>query len=199
MNRYVRIPGLYFCILMVQCMYSCSSSEKKLEIEIKGYVSGINALIINQINQQYIDNDTLISETKIVSTSFDTLNLKDILVIGPRLFLYYTDKECSLCLHKQFEILQGISDSLNASNIVVLANVKSLREMAITFREYRLGFDIYQILNYQNISHWTNQIGVPFYFISDSTGIMRNTHIPYKELVELTQQYLTTVIARKLI
>ena len=188
------ILGLLFFI------YSCNQdSSDSNEDLVKRYKNELNSMIIHSYDEIVIENDYISDSVFVVNTKFDTLNFKDLLGDKPKVFFHYSDKECSACLQVQFELLKQFQDSLGSENVIILANVSSLRQPSVVFRQFKLRFPIYQIINHGLLTMTQVEIRNPYYFISSKDNIIKNVHIPDKGFPELTMHYFRTIIYRRLI
>ncbi len=148
----------------------------------------------NYFNRYYLENETLAPTTKIMTTEGDTSNVSKT-ISGKKLILFFSEDFCNLCVDNELKII----DSLKIREIVVITKFNSYRDFLIYFKEKKIHYPTYNIIDERLGIFKKDDFQVPLIFYLDSNNTIRYVHIPDKVLPVISFKYYKFLLKKGLI
>jgi len=163
------------------------AADKEKGAEMKAQMLLNNIYFIMESEGAVVDGHLqLESETGEISRLAELVSGK------PLLFLRYSHLHCNLCVDHSLNYLKSLADSIGHENIVVLASYRTLRDLSLFKRINQINFPVYRIPE-NSTGIPADNYGFPYIFINDESLVVRNFHIPDKDVPELNRIFLSIV------
>lgn len=154
-----------------------------------GYISDYQYL--KQTNDAYLFyNNNLLNNISLITEALDSVSIEEIVYFNntPKLVFIFSNYDCSTCVQDQLDLIS--KSKFTKENIYVLCNNHTEKDMNL-IRRYFLKDSRINLLRI--IDNYDNKINFPYYFILDSTLLMKKFFIPSKDDTTYTQQYFSAI------
>lgn len=126
----------------------------------------------------------------------ECVKLSELLSDEPTLIFRYSDLNCNTCVEAEFKNINQYLDKTNSNRLVILADYKNEDDL---FRFKRLNQVEMPIYNSKNnkLNLPVEGLNTPYFFIIDSTLVVRSLFIPNKAYPEFSKNYYTNIFSPK--
>jgi hypothetical protein len=160
--------------------------------EGKGAEMKAEMLLKNIYIQMESEGAVVNGHLQLESESGEISRLAELVSGKTLLFLRYSHLHCNLCVDHSLAYLKSVADSIGHENIVVLASYRTMRDLSLFKRVNQIKFPVYRIPE-NSTGIPADKYGLPYLFVTDESMVIRNIHIPDKDVPELNRIFLATV------
>lgn len=185
--------ALFFLILFIIEKRSIQSLNEEYELlkyeEMVGDFVG-RKLANNLIRSKdfYLKNVDVVN-TKVLDESGASMTLKDLSIKNQTLFFRYSELGCNTCTEKVIKLINTYEVDMK-----YLATYQSKTYLNTFKRMNRITQEVFNVPLGEKLFP-LDTLGVPYFFVVDSLGNIVDAHIPVKENLYFTEEFL---VARKL-
>ena len=197
-NSLVFIIIISLFLFNVYSLYRYNDLKKLNDLKIKNSLSEIKNDELNTYRSSYkggiFNNGKKISNNLLVKDSLHNLiPLKKVFDDNQNNILVYrfSKMHCESCVVASLEVLKRHTDSIGASNILILGNYKNNRIYNRTMLEY--GIKKMKVYNISSFKIPAEEIGYPYFFVLNSNLEVLDLFIPNKIMPKLTEDYLRII------
>jgi len=136
-----------------------------------------------------LDSKWLNPETKLLSEEGEQSFLRDHVLDSPKIIFRYSSKNCDVCVEKEIILLKELIEEIGMSNVILVANYETSRNLYAFKRLNDLSYDIY---NCEDFGLGIDGMSVPYYIIMNSLCQIEKFFIPQNQYPELTQAFYSS-------
>ena len=160
------ISNIYGYITVVKINQGNLIEKQKIYEKYVGESIKYDKLVQNKITELKFNNNVDVECIKISSTTGKTIHLSDLVLGKPKLFFWFTDLHCQVCVETQLEQLKSFASLIGKDNIIILASLKSEKAAYLYKRTKKILLPTYFIdKKMSNVFLKANTS--PFYFAID--------------------------------
>lgn len=148
--------------------------------------------LIGRMQLQLANDFKLISNNlQLIDSGNKKMNIKEVIGNTNITVFRITEHACDICYDYIMKQIKSFSKGLDPKQVLILVEVKKLREYRSFFKEQNTNVTVYGLEH--KLDLLLEDSYAPYFFIVDSTLTIKHLFIPGKEQTEITNKYLLTV------
>ncbi len=159
-------------------------NEKIVQLDIFNY------LLLDGITKNLEYNFVKLDKNLELQNKGDSLLLSELNIIRPKLVLRYSELNCNVCVDSQFETLNRVTKQIGEENILIFGSYSKLDDLNRFKRINNIHLEIY---NLKNIGLSIDDENIPYYFVLDSSLVVKDLFIPKDEYPDLTKSFFELI------
>lgn len=123
-------------------------------------------------------------------------SLKKVVANSCKLVFRFSELDCNTCIDEQFQLLKKFESEIGKNNIISWGSYSNERNLDILLSNNGLKLSSYFTPVSRDSKCLIEKANMPYYFLTDKQGVIRNVFVPLTNEPERTKIYLNEVAVR---
>nr|WP_294870379.1 hypothetical protein [uncultured Pedobacter sp.] len=164
--------------------------DKKNDVEVKGTLleKAYRERLLYQV--EYCNSFKLPTFILAKDINNKILRFDSSLNYKGKLFFRVSERNCDLCVSKEFIHLKLLEEKIGSDRIIIMASYSGPNDLRILKNRYNINFKIINIPFGALDNKYTEDQDFPYFFTINDKNVANNIFVPDKSLPQLTKDYL---------